>query len=270
MKITNHSNKINTRKKLETADAPESELEGIVCGRNAVIELLKSGADIEKIFLQSGKREGSITLIEALAPKERIPLINAERSKLDNMSKGVVHQGVVAVCSAAKYCSEDDILEIAAKKGEKPLIVIADGVCDPHNLGAIIRSCDGAGVHGVVIPKRRAVGLNYTVMKTSAGAANHVAVCKSSNLAATVDYFKKKGVWVVACEGGGTDYDTLDYDMPCAFIVGGEDSGVSRILKDKSDFVVNIPMLGKVNSLNVSCATAVILYNALISRKRKG
>jgi len=270
MKNTNEVKNKNINTKKDISDMTENDFEGIVCGRNAVLELLKSGSDIEKIFLQNGKREGSATLIESLAIKEKIPLVITDKAKLDNMAKGVVHQGVVAVCSAAQYCSEDDILENAAKKGEKPFIVIADGVCDPHNLGAIIRSCDGAGVHGVVIPKRRAVGLNHTVMKTSAGAANFVPVCKSSNLARTVDYFKKKGVWIVACEGGGTDYDTLDYDMPCAFIVGGEDSGVSRILKEKSDFVVNIPMLGKVNSLNVSCATAVILYNALVSRKKKG
>lgn len=258
----------DSHRETDPAAAALLEESGITVGRNAVSELLDSGRSVEKIYLKKdGTREGSITVLVAKALKRKIPITEVDRSKLDAMSMGENHQGIIAVSSPKTYVELDDILGIAEERGEKPFIVICDRVADPHNLGAIIRSCEGAGVHGVVIPKRRGCGVTAAVMKCSAGAAEHMAICKASNLADAVDYLKEHGVWVVACEADGTPYDEIDYDMPLAVILGSEGEGVSRLLKDKSDYVASLPMLGHVNSLNVSCAGAVILYEVIRRRK---
>ncbi|MDD6798834.1 MAG: 23S rRNA (guanosine(2251)-2'-O)-methyltransferase RlmB [Firmicutes bacterium] len=239
-----------------------------VCGRNAVTELLRGGRSVDKIFIRRDGRGTSLSLIAAEAIKRGIPLIETDIRKLDELASGALHQGVVALASAVEYVSVDDILEIAAAKGEKPLIVIADCIEDPQNLGALIRSAETAGAHGVIIPKRRSSGLTEAAERASAGALEHVAVAKVANLAAAVDDLKKKGLWIYAAEVGGNLYYETDFDSPAAIIFGSEGSGVSRLLKDKSDFTVTIPMYGLVNSLNVSAAAAVILCEAARQRHK--
>lgn len=244
-----------------TAFRPERQEipEGVIAGRNAVLELLSSGRGIEKIYLQKDG-EGSLKAILAKARERKIPFSFADKTKLASLCGGSFHQGVVALALQKEYAALDDLFRIAKERGEAPFFVLADGVEDPHNLGAIIRCCDGAGAHGIIIPKACAVGLTPTVMKASAGAAEHLAVCRVSNLSQTIDRLKEEGVWVYACEADGVPYDAQDYKGPVAVILGSEGAGISRLVKEKSDFVVSLPMRGKVNSLNVSCAAAVVLY----------
>ena len=244
--------------------------ENIVSGRNAVRELLSGTRDIEKIYVQSGEREGSLNQIIAMASEKKIPVVEAERSKLDYMSSGTRHQGVVAVASERNYYSVDEILDYAKEKGEAPFLVILDGVEDPHNLGAVIRSAECLGVHGVIIPKRRAVGLTSTVAKASAGAVEHVMVAKVTNLASTIDDLKEKGLWLYAADMGGDTYYDTDLTGPAAFVLGSEGFGISRLVKEKCDFTVSIPLYGSVNSMNVSCAAAVILAEAAKQINKKG
>jgi len=201
-----------------------------------------------------------LKMILAKARERKIPVSFADKAKLTSLAGGSFHQGVVAFASPKEYVSLDDLFSIAEKRGEKPFFVLADGVEDPHNLGALIRCCDGAGVHGLIIPKANAVGLTPTVIKSSAGATEHLAICRVSNLAQTVELLQKRGVWIYACEADGSLYDQQDYQGSVAVILGSEGFGVSRLLKEKSDFVISLPMRGKVNSLNVSCAAAVVLY----------
>ena len=240
---------------------------GIVIGRNAVSELLKSDRAIDKIYVRKGVREGSLTLIVAQAIEKRIPVVEVEVSKLDFMSSGANHQGVVAMAAEKEYCSVEDILNIAEQRGEKPFIVIADGITDPHNLGALIRCAEGVGAHGLIIPKRRAVGLTPAVSRASCGAIEHLAVAKVTNIAATVEELKERGIWVFSAEAGGAAYYETDFRCPCAIVLGSEGDGVSKIVKDKSDYITSIPMYGKVNSFNVSTAAAVIL--AEVSRQHR-
>ena len=233
--------------------------EGLVIGRNAVRELLKSGRAVDKIFVQKGEREGSIVVLVAEAVARHIPLVEVDRAKLDNMTGFVTHQGIVAMAAEKEYCTVEDILKIAEERGEKPFIVIADGITDPHNLGALIRCAEGVGAHGLIIPKRRAVGLTPAVTRASCGAIEHLAVAKVTNLATTIDELKQKGIWVFAAEAGGDAYYDTDFNCPCAIVLGSEGDGVSRLLKEKSDYITSIPMYGHVNSFNVSTAAAVIL-----------
>ena len=245
----------------------ESINEGMVIGRNAVRELLKSGRDIDKIIVQKGDREGSIVALVAEAVSRHIPIIDAEKAKLDKMSMGANHQGIIAMAAEKEYSTVEDILEIAEKRGEKPFIVIADGITDPHNLGALIRCAEGVGAHGLIIPKRRAVGLTPTVTKASCGAIEHLAIAKVTNLSSTVEKLREKGLWIFAAEAGGSAYYDTDFKCPVALIFGSEGDGVSRILKDNADYIVSIPMYGHVNSFNVSTAAAVIL--AEISKQHR-
>lgn len=248
----------NKRDVAQTGD----ERSGVVAGRNAVSELLKSDRTIDKIYVRKGEREGSVTVLVAKAIEKNIPVVEAELSKLDFISGGANHQGIVAMASMKEYASVDDILDIAAQRGEKPLIVIGDSIEDPHNLGALIRCAECAGAHGLIIPKRHAVGITPAVYKSSAGAIEYMAVAKVSNIATTIEYLKEKGLWIFACEAGGTPYYETDFNCPCAIILGSEGNGVGRLIKERSDFIVSIPMYGKVNSLNVSTAASVILCHA--------
>ena len=240
----------------------EEEDTGLVIGRNAVRELLKSGRAIDKLLVQRGEREGSIVVLVAEAIERRIPVVETEKQKLDDLACHAPHQGIIAMAAEKEYVSVDDILRIAEERGEKPLIVIADGITDPYNLGALIRCAEGAGAHGLIIPKRRAVGLTPVVSKASAGAIEHLAVAKVSNIAQTVTDLQEKGVWVYAAEAGGQPYYETDFRGPCALVFGSEGNGVSHIVKEKSDQITSIPMYGEVNSLNVSTAAAVILCEA--------
>jgi 23S rRNA (guanosine2251-2'-O)-methyltransferase len=237
----------------------EEMQEGLVIGRNAVRELLRSGRTIDKILVQRGEREGSIVVLVAEAIERHIPVIETDRVKLDKMTNYSVHQGVVAMAAQKEYSTVEDIFAIAEERGEKPFIVIADGITDPHNLGAVIRCAEGVGAHGLIIPKRRAVGLTSAVSKASCGAIEHLAIAKVTNIAATIEELKEKGVWVFSAEAGGQAYYDTDFNCPCAIVLGSEGDGVSKIVKDRSDYIVSIPMYGKVNSFNVSTAAAVIL-----------
>ena len=239
---------------------------GSVPGRNAVRELLKSGRAVEKIFVQSGEREGSITVLAAMALERGIPLIEVERAKLDALCGYEQHQGIVAIASEKEYAQLEDLMEIARSRGETPLIVIADGISDPHNLGAIIRCAEGAGAHGIVIPERRAACIPPAVMKSSAGAAEHLAAVKCTNVTETIKKLKELGFWIFAAEADGTPYAEADYTVPCALVLGSEENGVSELVRKNCDYVVSIPMRGKVNSLNVSTAAAVLLYEAVKQR----
>lgn len=243
----------------EASGNSEPMAEGLVIGRNAVRELLKSGRDVDKIFVQRGEREGSIVVLVAEAVERHIPVVEVDKIKLDKMTEFATHQGIVAMAAEKEYCTVDDIIRIAEERGEKPFIVIADGITDPHNLGALIRCAEGVGAHGIIIPKRRAVGLTPAVTRASCGAIEHLAIAKVANLAATVEMLKQKGIWIFSAEAGGDAYYSTDFKCPCAVVLGSEGDGVSRLIKEKSDYIVSIPMYGKVNSFNVSTAAAVIL-----------
>lgn len=252
----------------DDGDTRENEelANGSVPGRNAVRELLKSGRDIEKIFVREGDREGSITVLVAQAIERGIPVIEVDRKKLDALCGYEQHQGIVAIASEKEYCSLEQVIEIARERGEKPLIVICDGISDPHNLGAIIRCAEGAGAHGIVLPKRRAAGITPAVVKASAGATEHLAAVKCSNISDVIRKLKDEGFWIFAAEADGTSYTDADFDCPCAIVLGSEENGVSDIVKKNSDFTVSIPMRGKVNSLNVSTAASVLLYEVIRQR----
>jgi len=242
--------------------------EGVVAGRNAVRELLRSGRSVDKLFVKAGVREGSLTVIVSEAIAQKIPVVEVTQEKLDSLSAGTNHQGVVAMAAEKEYTDVDGILEIARERGEKPLVVLCDGIEDPHNMGAIIRCAECAGAHGIIIPKRRNVGITPTVAKASAGALEHMAIAKVANISATIDELKKKGLWIYAAEAGGTAYYETDFDSPAAIVLGSEGFGVGKAIKEKSDFIVSIPMYGKVNSLNVSTAASVILCHA--ARMQRG
>ena len=243
--------------------------ENLVIGRNAVRELLKGSRTIDKILVARGEREGSITTLVAMALEKSIPVVECEKQKLDAMAHGVVHQGIIAMAAAKEYVSVEDIVEIANSRKEAPLILIADGVEDPHNLGAIIRVAEGVGAHGLIIPKRRAVGVTSVVEKASAGALEHLAVAKVTNIASAIEKLKKLGIWIYAAEAGGTPYYDVDFSGPCAIVVGSEGFGVSRLVLDLSDFNVSIPMYGKVTSFNVACATSVVMCEAAKCHHKK-
>lgn len=241
-------------------DMPEDT--GLIIGRNAVRELLKSEREIDKILVQRGEREGSIVMLVAMAVERGIPVVETDKAKLDAMSGFVPHQGIVAMASEKEYCSVEDILDIAKERGETPLIVIADGITDPYNLGALIRCAEGAGAHGIIIPKRRSTGVTPLVAKSSAGAIEHMAIAKVANIAATIRDLKQQGVWTFAAEAGGKPYYETDFKGPCALVFGSEGDGVSKIVIDTCDALTSIPMYGKVNSFNVSTAASVILCEA--------
>lgn len=267
-KKNNGYKKNDDYKRNDSGFIEEKEDNGIVVGRNAVRELLKSNRAIDKIYVRKGDREGSITVLIAEASNKNIPIIEAEPQKLDNLACGANHQGIVALASMKEYSTIDDMLALASERNEKPLIVICDSIEDPHNLGAIIRCAECAGAHGIVIPKRRSVGITPTVYKSSAGAIEHMLIAKVSNLNSTVEELKEKGLWIYSAEAGGTPYYETDFNCGCGIILGSEGNGVSRMLKENSDFIVSIPMYGKVNSLNVSTAASVILCH--VARVQRG
>lgn len=238
----------------------------VIAGRNSVRELLASGRTIDKVLVQKGERTGSITSLIAEARSRSIPVVECEKSKLDYISGGINHQGIAAYAAEKEYCEIDDILEYAAEKGEKPLIVIADRIEDPHNLGALIRAAECSGAHGVIIPKRKGALLTQVVSKASAGALEHMRIARVTNLAVTVEELKKKGLWIFAAEAGGQKYYEQDLTIPTAIVLGSEGKGVSHLLLEKCDFILSIPMYGKVNSFNVAAAAAIVLSEAARQR----
>lgn len=235
-------------------------------GRNAVLEALRSGKTVDKLFVQDGCQDGPIRSIVREAKKRDVILNFVSRERLDGMSETGKHQGAIAVAAAYDYVEVDEILRRAKDKGEAPFLILLDGIEDPHNLGAIIRTANLAGAHGVIIPKRRAVGLTAVVARASAGAINYTPVAKVTNLAATMEELKKEGLWFVCADMGGTSMYRLDLKGPIGLVIGNEGDGVSRLVKEKCDFTASIPMKGDIDSPNASVAAGVLSFEIVRQR----
>ena len=252
-------------KKFESRE--ENSYDDIVEGRNAVLELLNSDRDINKIYVQKGEKHGSITKIIAIAKENRIVVVEIEKSKLDAMSQVGSHQGVIAVVPPFNYVQVEDILDVAKEKNEDPFILILDGIEDPHNLGSIIRTAETAGVHGIIIPKRRTVAVNSTVSKVSAGAVEHMKIARVSNITETIKKLKDAGLWIIGTAGeSDIIYYNQDMKGPLGIIIGSEGFGMSRLVKENADILVKIPMKGKVTSLNASVSAGIVIYEAVKQR----
>ncbi|MBR3942827.1 MAG: 23S rRNA (guanosine(2251)-2'-O)-methyltransferase RlmB [Clostridia bacterium] len=243
--------------------------EGRIEGRNPVMEALKSGKTIDKIYLLKGDGQGSIVKIRSLAKQKKIPIVEIDRKKMDEMSVSHSHQGVIALVPPVDYVTVQDILKRAEQKGEKPFIVVLDEVEDPHNLGSIIRTANGAGVHGILIPKHRSTGITATVAKVAAGACFYTPVAKVTNLAQTMEELKEQGVWFYGADMDGekTVFET-DFSGGCGIVIGNEGKGISRLVREKCDFIVNIPMHGEIESLNASVSAGIFMYQAANSRNK--
>ena len=239
-------------------------------GRNAVIEAYRSGKPIDKLFILDGCQDGPMMTIKREAKKHDTLVKYVTKERLDQLSETGKHQGVIAYAAAYEYAEVDDILEAAKKKGEPPFIFLLDNIEDPHNLGAIIRTANLAGAHGVIIPKRRAVGLTATVAKTSAGALNYTPVAKVTNLTATMEDLKKRGLWFVCADMGGTTMYDLNLTGPIGLVIGNEGDGVSKLVKENCDMTASIPMVGDIDSLNASVATGVLAYEIVRQRLKSG
>lgn len=243
---------------------------GYVEGRNPVIEAIKGGREIDKILIAKGSEQGSIRKIIGMAKAKKIVVQYVEKAKLDEKSETKAHQGVIALVSPYTYKTVDDIIETAESKNEDPFIIILDEIEDPHNLGAIIRTAECVGAHGVIIPKRRAVGLTPVVIKASAGAVEYMNVAKVSNIVSTIEELKERGIWVYGADmSGDKEYYERDLTGPIAIVIGSEGKGIGRLVKEKCDFLINIPMVGKVASLNASVAASIIMYDVLRQRSLK-
>ena len=238
-------------------------------GRNAVLEAFRSGKTIDRLFVLDGCQDGPVRTIVREAKKHDTIVNFVPKERLDSMSETGHHQGVMAYAAAYEYAEVEDILKIAEEKGEPPFLFLLDGIEDPHNLGAIIRTATLAGAHGVIIPKRRAVGLTATVARTSAGALNYTPVAKVTNMAATIEDLKKRGIWFVCADMGGESMYRLNLTGPIGLVIGNEGEGVSRLVKEKCDMIASIPMKGDIDSLNASVATGVLAYEIVRQRLSK-
>ena len=238
--------------------------EDLIEGRNAVAEAIRAGRTIDKIFVARGDTDRTLARILAKARENGIVVTECDRRKLDSLSATGAHQGIIAQAAMREYASIEDILERAAERGEDPFIVVCDEIADPHNLGAILRTAECAGVHGVIIPKRRAAGLTAVVDKASAGAAEHMAVARVASIASALEELKSRGLWVygAAAEGSSPMWET-DFSGPIALVIGSEGEGLGRLVRERCDFLVSIPLKGKVSSLNASTAAAVLMYEIL-------
>ena len=237
---------------------------GLIEGRNAVWEALQSGRQLDKILVAQGAQ--NLGHILAAARAAGVAIQECDRRKLDKLTVTGSHQGIMAQGAAAEYKTIDDILELAASRGEKPLLVLCDGLTDPHNLGAIIRSCEVLGGHGVVVPRHRSAGLNAACAKSAAGALEHLPVAKCANMGTAIKELQEKGVFILAADMGGRPAAEIDFDMPCAIVIGAEGSGVSEGVRKAADIIVSIPQKGHINSLNASNAAAILLYEAVRQR----
>lgn len=242
--------------------------DNIIIGRNSVNEAISAGRNIDSILILKGNRNGSINRIIKKARELKIPIKETDNKKLDSLCSGNSHQGIVAITAAYKYAEIDDIFDEAKKRGELPFIIVADGIEDPHNLGAIIRTAECAGAHGVIIPKRRATGLTFTVSKSAAGALEHIKVARVTNIAKTLDDLKRYGLWIYGADMDGETYCNTDLKGAIALVVGSEGFGISKLVKEKCDFILSLPLCGKINSLNASVAAGILMYE--ITRQRLG
>ncbi len=238
----------------------------VISGRNPVSEAVRSNRPIDKILVAKGEKSGAVVGIIAKAKAKQIPIKEVDRTKLDYIAGGSTHQGIVAFAAAKEYSTVEEIFEFAESKGEAPFIMVLDEVEDPHNLGAIIRTAECAGVHGVIVPKRRSASLSYTVGKASAGAVEYMRVARVTNIASLIDELKERGVWVYGADMDGEDYSKCDFSGACAIVIGNEGKGISRLVREKCDVIVSLPMKGKINSLNASVAAGILMYSALKNR----
>ncbi len=238
----------------------------VICGRNPVTEAIKSGRNIDRLLVAYNHTSGAISAIIAIAKSKGIPVKEVSPAKLDGICGGANHQGVVVTFSERAYCSVEDILEIANKSNAAPFIIICDGIEDPHNLGAIIRTAECCGAHGIIIPERRSATLNATVAKSASGALEYVPVARVKNIANTIEMLKSNGVWVFAADMDGNDFKSFDFTVPCAIVIGNEGKGVGTLTRKRCDGVVSLPMFGKINSLNASVAAGVLMYEVAVSR----
>ena len=263
------SSDLNTAVSKNFYDSEDSDFiqdsKSIILGRNPVIESLKSGKLIDSIYVNS-EAGGSISVICRMAREQGIVIKQVNEQKLNKMSNGASHQGVIAMTACAEYVEIEDILNIAKEKNEPPFIIICDEIEDPHNLGAVIRTAEASGAHGVIIPKRRSASLNHTVYKTSAGAAAWVPVARVANLSQAIDTLKENGVWIYGTDAKGEDYRNVSFDGAVGLVIGSEGFGMSRLIKEKCDFLLRLPMVGKITSLNASVAGGIFMYEVLKSR----
>jgi len=260
---TKNENRLNLDKSRDTWFDNTDNIEG----RNPVLEALRAGRTINKILVAKGEKEGSIRQIIALAREQGIVVQEVDRAKLDSISTSYSHQGVIALAAAKNYVDVDDILNAAEQKAEPPFIIVLDEINDSNNLGSILRTADAVGAHGIIIPKRRAVGLTSAVAKASAGAIEYVPVARVTNIAQTIEYLKKKNIWVVGTDANSEkSFYNSDLTGAIALVVGSEGEGIGRLVREKCDFTVSIPMMGKISSLNAAVAAAVVMYE--IRRQR--
>jgi 23S rRNA (guanosine2251-2'-O)-methyltransferase len=238
----------------------------LLIGRNPVAEALSAGRSIIKVMVAKGNPSGAAVEITAKAKKAGIPVQEVERKKLDFMTGGAAHQGIAALCAMKEYASVEDILNLAEERGEPPFIIILDEIEDPHNLGAIIRSAECVGAHGVIIKKRRNAGLTYTAYKASAGALEYLPVARVTNIADTIDDLKHRNIWIYGADMNGEDYRKTNFSGGAALVIGNEGKGISRLVREKCDVIVSLPMKGRINSLNASVAAGILMYKVAESR----
>ena len=243
----------------------ENETNEVIAGRNAVLEALRAHRELDTIYISETESQFS-RKIKALSREAGVVVKSVTRQKLDGMAGGVNHQGVAAVCCCTRYAALHDILAVSADKGTPPFLIIADEIEDPHNLGAILRTAEACGADGVILPKRRSASLNTTVYKTSAGAAGAVKIARVSNLVACLKELKQKGIWIYGADMGGRPWNGLDYRDGTALVIGSEGRGLTRLVKEQCDFIVSLPMLGQINSLNASVAAGILMYEVLRQR----
>lgn len=238
----------------------DNQRNDIIAGRNPVMEAIRSGRSIESILVAKGERSGSVVAIIAKAKQKNIPVKDVDSKKLDFLAKGVNYQGIVAQCAVKEYSTLEDIFALAEERGESPFIIVLDKIEDPHNLGAIIRTAECAGAHGVIIPERRSAGLSYTVEKTSAGALEYMPVVRVKNISAVLQKLKDKGIWVYGADMDGEHYKKVNFDGAVALVIGNEGKGISPLVAKDCDVIVSLPMKGKINSLNASVAAGILMY----------
>lgn len=241
----------------------------IICGRNSVLEAVRSGREIDRLFVAHGVSGGSVSAIIAKCSQRGILIKEISPQKLDYYCGGANHQGVAVMFASQEYSTVEEILACAEERNEKPFIIICDELEDPHNLGAIVRTAEACGVHGIIIPKRRSASLNATVAKAASGALEYMKVARVTNIVNVIEELKEKGVWVFGADMDGSDYTTFDYDIPCAIVIGNEGKGIGTLVSKKCDGIISLPMFGKINSLNASVAAGVLMYEVVRKRNIK-
>ena len=241
----------------------------IICGRNPVMEAVKSGREIDRLLVAHGVTGGSVTAIIAKCKQRGILIKEISPQKLDYYCGGANHQGIAVMYASQEYSTPEEILETAKQRNEMPFIIICDELEDPHNLGAIIRTAEASGVHGIIIPKRRSASLNATVAKSASGALEYMKVARVTNIANTIDFLKENGVWVFGADMDGDDYTKFNFDMPCALVIGNEGKGIGTLTAKKCDGIISLPMFGEINSLNASVAAGILMYEVVRKRRIK-